>query len=270
MHFHFDFSAGQILWTLTFAAELVLLIVLLGRDRARRFPWFTASILLTALLELVAQLLFGRMPRMLVQEIFLTIAVATVLVSLMVIVELARRSFAGASWLAWLIAAPVVLAIAGAVLGWWGPWPAWKTIAAGSRWETAALFEDKCSLFGYLLAVELGILVLLLGRRFHAGWRSHAQQIVIGLSTAGLSQIALRALWQNIATHATIHTRDQYEHAMALRDRLYHANNVVYICVLIWWIAWLWTDQPGEQKSEIGSQRSEKGDEGTQEPVSAP
>ena len=46
MHFNFDFSATQILWTLTFAALLVLLVVLLGRDRARRFPWFTASIVM--------------------------------------------------------------------------------------------------------------------------------------------------------------------------------------------------------------------------------
>ena len=44
MHFNFDFSTAQVLWTLTFAALLVLLVVLLGRDRAQRFPWFTASI----------------------------------------------------------------------------------------------------------------------------------------------------------------------------------------------------------------------------------
>jgi len=30
MHFHFDFAARQILWTLTFAAQLVLLVVLLA------------------------------------------------------------------------------------------------------------------------------------------------------------------------------------------------------------------------------------------------
>jgi hypothetical protein len=49
MHFNFGFTAVQILWTLTFAALLVLLVVLLGRDRARRFPWFTASIVLLTL-----------------------------------------------------------------------------------------------------------------------------------------------------------------------------------------------------------------------------
>ena len=57
MHSNFDFSASQILWTLTFAALLVLLVVLLGRDRARRFPWFTASIATMGLLLLTSQLL---------------------------------------------------------------------------------------------------------------------------------------------------------------------------------------------------------------------
>ena len=42
MHFDFHFTAISVLWTLTFAALLVLLVVLMGRDRARRFPWFTA------------------------------------------------------------------------------------------------------------------------------------------------------------------------------------------------------------------------------------
>jgi hypothetical protein len=49
MHFNFDWNALQIIWTLTFAALLVLLVVLLGRDRARRYPWFTVSIVLVTL-----------------------------------------------------------------------------------------------------------------------------------------------------------------------------------------------------------------------------
>lgn len=269
MHFHFNFSASQILWTLTFAGQLVLLIVLLGRDRARRFPWFTANILLMALLELVIQLLLGRVPRMLFQEIFLVIATVTMLVGLGLVVELARRAFAGASLRAWLVACPIVLAIAATVLAKWGPWPAWRTLATSSRWDVVALIEDKSALLGYVLSVELGILVMALGRRFHAGWRSHAQQLVIGLSTASLSQIAWRAIWQVIALHTTIHTRDQYEHVMELRDRLYHADNMVYICALIWWIAWLWRDEPGTTTSETGEQKPGTGEAGEAKTVPA-
>src|SRR5271169_4627917 len=74
MHFNFDFSTGQILWTLTFAALLVLLVVLLGRDRARRFKWFTASMVLMALRMLASRLLLGRMAPIVSSEIFLVLA----------------------------------------------------------------------------------------------------------------------------------------------------------------------------------------------------
>ena len=61
MHLNFSFSAVQTLWTLTFAALLVLMVVLLGRDRVRHFPWFTTAIVLTALRLLASRLLFGRL-----------------------------------------------------------------------------------------------------------------------------------------------------------------------------------------------------------------
>ncbi len=61
MHLNFHFTAIQTLWTVTFAALLTLLVVLLGRDRARRFPWFTASVTMVALGLLTSRLLYGRM-----------------------------------------------------------------------------------------------------------------------------------------------------------------------------------------------------------------
>ncbi len=60
MHF-LGFNTVQILWTLTFAALLVLLVVLLGRDRARRFPWFTASMALTALRLIASRILYDEL-----------------------------------------------------------------------------------------------------------------------------------------------------------------------------------------------------------------
>ena len=56
MHFHFPFTVLTALWTLTFAAHLVLLVVLMGRDRVRQFPWFTANIVLVALRLLTSQI----------------------------------------------------------------------------------------------------------------------------------------------------------------------------------------------------------------------
>ena len=81
------------MWTLTFAAHLVLLVVLMGRDRMARFPWFTASIALVALRLLSSRLLFGRMPQMTLSAVFIVMADLGAIIGLMVILELARRAF---------------------------------------------------------------------------------------------------------------------------------------------------------------------------------
>ncbi|MGC2258945.1 MAG: hypothetical protein WA594_11625, partial [Candidatus Sulfotelmatobacter sp.] len=107
-----------------------------------------------------------------------------------------------------------------------------------------------------LLTVQLGLLVLLFGSRFKAGWRSHPQQIVIGLSTASISQLAVRVIWQQIALHSTIHSQAEYQRVMALQDKIYHANSVVYLAVLVWWIVWLWFDEPGAKTSEENEDRA--------------
>jgi len=249
MHFsNFDFSATQILWTLTFAALLVLLVVLLGRDRAKRFPWFTASIAMMGLLELTEQLLLSRLPRITGIEIYWVLSNLNAAVGLLVLVELARQSFRGARKLGWIIGTLVVLAGGAAVLVLWGPWPAWVTLTAQSQYAAIRLMQfawDKGTLLTGVLTIELGLLVTLLGRRFGAGWRSHAQLIMVGLSTAALAQLALRATVQAIGTHSVIHTQAEYDKLLGLRDKLINADKVVYVCVLLWWIACLWIDEPG-------------------------
>ena len=129
MHFHFDFSARQILWTLTFAAQLVLLVVLLGRDRMRRYPWFTAAIVFSAVQLMAEVLLVGRMAMIPLQEILITLADLAVIVNLLVLVEVARRAFAGVQRSLWLVNTAGLLVVAGGILAFWGPWP---TKSAGS------------------------------------------------------------------------------------------------------------------------------------------
>ncbi len=210
MHFNFDWNAIQIIWTLTFAALLVLLVVLLGRDRARRYPWFTASIVLVTLDMLGKRLLHGRMPQLTLAGIFITMADLAVLAGLLVVVEMARHAFRGANRSIWIVNALGVLMVAGLVLAFWGPWPAWKTITANSQvavLELMQLAAQKGELLVSLLTVELGLLVVLFGRRFKAGWRSHTQQIVIGLSTAATAHLALLGTWELIAMKAVAHSR---------------------------------------------------------------
>lgn len=247
MHFNFDFTAVQILWTLTFAALLVLLVVLLGRDRARFFPLFTASMVLTALRLLSSRMLFGKLAPLTMSKIFLTLAVVEALVCLLVAVEIARRAFSGASRRTWTVGTLAVLAVGAGVLAAWGPWPAWKTLTADSTLallRLAQLVAQKASLLSDVVTVELGLLVVLFGRRFKAGFRSHAQQIVIGLSTAAIAQMAVRGIWQQIALHAAPHTQAEYEHVLGIQEKLYNANSALFVAVVVWWIGCLWINEP--------------------------
>lgn len=250
MHFNFDFSAVQVLWTLTFAASLVLLVVLLGRDRARRFPWFTFSIILTALRLLASRMLYGRLAPMTQGRIFLGLALVSALVGLLVVLELARRAFSTASRRAWLFGTLVILAIAAIVLYAWGPWPAWKTLTGESAVATLRIIQlaaQKTDLLTSVLAIELGLLVLAVGRRFGSGFRSHTQQIIIGLSTASIAQIAVRAIWQQIALHAQPHSQAEYQKVLGLQEKLYNTSSAVFVAVMVWWIVCLWINEPGEK-----------------------
>jgi hypothetical protein len=248
MHLNFSFSAVQTLWTLTFAALLVLMVVLLGRDRVRRFPWFTTVIVLTALRLLASRLLFGRLANIPLSVIFIGLAEVALLVGFLVLVELARRSFAGLGRRAWLVGTLVLLAVGGGVVAVWGPWPNWKTLDHSSLVGTLQLMQivaQKGQLLLDLLTVELGLLIILLGDRFHAGWRSHPQLIAIGLSTASLGQMAVQGIWQLIAAKTVLHSRADYDHILDLRDKFFNANSALYVLVVIWWIVSLWIDEPG-------------------------
>lgn len=247
MHFHFGLTAVTVLWTLTLAALFVLLTVLFGRDRVRCFPWFTASIAIITVRLMADRLLYGHLTPVHMSAVYFTLADLAVPVDLLVLIEIARRAFPGIPRRATVITTLVPIAISASVLIVWGPWPAWNTVAAPSGLAHVRLlqmFSQKGDLFAAVLAIELGILVVFLGRRFHAGWRSHPQGIVIGLSAAAISLLVTRAMLQAVGTHAVIHTRGDLSRLFALQDHISNANSAIYFAILIWWIAVLWLDEP--------------------------
>jgi hypothetical protein len=266
MHLNFDFSAVQILWTLTFAAILVLLVVLLGRDRARIYPVFTTSIVIIGLRLLASRLLYGRLAPIPMNAIFLTLALIAGVVSLLVLVEMARRAFAGASSRAFAIGALILLAITAVIAGLWGPWPAWKTLALDSpiAWLRLEQFiAQKLDTFVDLLSIGLGLLIVIIGPRFAAGFRSHTQQIMIGLSTAALAQASVRLIWQLIATHARPGSEAEYERILGLQGKFYNASSAVFVMALIWWIVCLWINEPGTQIEVAASATSDASSDST-------
>lgn len=248
MHFDFHFNAVSVLWTLTFAAILVVLIVLMGRDRIRRFPWFTTSLVIIALRLLMARLLQGKLPQITMATISISLSDVLGLVGLLVIVEMARRTFRKAGRVAWTCWGLVLLAIGGVVLWQWGPWPNWKAVAFDTtiaKLQVMQMLAVKTSLLTHVLAILLGLLVAAFGARYGAGWHSHVQRIMIGLSTASISQLGTQGVFEAIVRHTTIDSRAKYEHLANLQEKLLNGNSVVYILVLTWWIVCLWIDEPG-------------------------
>jgi len=248
MHFHFPFAVSQVLWTLTFAAQLVLLVVLLGRERAARFPWFTAGIALFAVRLLAEVLLSGRLAIPTLRMIFIVLADLAAVVGLLVVAEIARRAFGGLGRRGWVIGLVAVLAVGGGVVALWGPWPAWKDLILDSPMAALKLMQlaaQKADMLVDVLTVELGLLVVLFGRHFKAGWQSHTQRIVIGLSTVAISWLSIEGVWQIIARTAHPQSRAEYERILDLGSKMVNANKVVYFAALVWWIACLWMDEPG-------------------------
>jgi hypothetical protein len=251
MHPHFEFPMRQVIWTLTFAAQLVLLVVLIGRDRARRYPWFTAGITLFTLQLMAEVLLAGRMAIIPLQEILLTLSDFGVILALLVLVEVARRAFAGLHRPLWIVNTLGLLVLAVIGLIFWGPWPARKDLALDSmlgKLHLMQLVALKGNTLVYLLTVGLGLLVVLFGRHFKAGWRSHTQMISIGLSATSIAWLTVQAVVQSIVKTAHPQSREEYEHILDLIAKLLNASKLVFLAALVWWIVWLWQDEPGAAK----------------------
>lgn len=254
MHIHFSFELlEQVLWTVTFAAHLVLLVVLLGRDRAARFPWFTASIVLVAFRLLTSRLLAGRLPQMTMAEMFIVVADIGAFLSLMVVLEIARKAFGKVRRATWVGSALAVMAAGALVLVFWGPWPAWKTVVSAPPIQFLQLIAEKAGMLADVETILVGLLIVAFGHRYGAGWRSHTQSIAIGLSTASIAQLSVQGIWQAIARTAVAHSMAEYRHIIGIREHLFNTSSGVYIAVLIWWIIMLWFDEPGKARTSASA-----------------
>jgi hypothetical protein len=248
MHLHLPVSTNEILWALTFAGHLVLLVVLLGRDRVRRFPWFTVYIALIAFRLLSAKMLYGRLAQIPMAAIFIGLALLAALVTVAMLLDLARKGFAGIKRVAWVAGALLIMAVGAAVLVFWGDWPSWNDLRAPgliSHLELLQLIAIKAGLLLDVETVLLGLAIVLFGWRFHAGWKTHIQRVMIGLSTLSLAQLAVEAVVQVIDRSAHPQSMAEAQRISDTKLHILYANGAIGVLVLIWWIACLWKDEAG-------------------------
>jgi hypothetical protein len=248
------FTIEQILWAILLAAHLTLLIVLIGRDRAARFRWFTAYIALNAVILIANHMLHGKLTTVAFYWQSYSLLALTSIVGIFTLGELAKQVFSTGktgiiakpnAYLGW---GAILIALTAAAVWAWGPWPTLQALQSEPtqlRLLIVVLIGMKGQLGVMILTVLVALVLRIFGPRFGAGWRSHPQQIALGLSTSALAFLAVQGV--NDALSRTLHpkTREEYEHAVHLITRIENGRTVVWILAIVWITVWLWREEPG-------------------------
>jgi hypothetical protein len=250
MHWNME----QVLWALVLAAHLLLLIVLMGRDRIRSFPWFTAVIVLSTVRLLADHLLAGKLTTIAFYWQSYSATALDVVLSIAVLLELSRRVFSSGK--AGLLLKPrgyigwsfITVAIAAASVWGWTVWTNWQMPKADhSQIPLLAVYliATKGQLFLAVLTIEVALLLRFFGGRFGFGWKSHVQQIALGLSTNCIASLAVQGITESIIRtlrHGSPANIDR-ERITHLFSNLDNARFAIWFLVLLWWTIWLGRDE---------------------------
>ena len=248
------FTIEQTLWAILLAAHLTLLIVLMGRERAARFRWFTAYMALNTIILIANHMLHGKLTTVAFYWQSYSLLALTSIVGIFMLAELAKQIFStGKSGLivkpnAYLGWGCILFALSAAAVWAWGPWPTLQALQAEPtqlRLLIVILIGMKGQLGVMILTVLVAFVLRLFGKRFGADWRSHPQQIALGLSTSALAFLAVQGI--NDALSRTLHpkTREEYTRAVHLISRIENARTVIWTLAIVWITFWLWRDEPG-------------------------
>ena len=251
MHWNIE----QILWALVLAGHLIVLIVLMGRDRIARFPWFTAAITVSTIHLIADHLLHGKLTSLAFYWQTYTAVLLESILGVLVLIELGRAVFSSGragrilnskGWLGWAL---VTGGVAVGAVWLWGPWPEWKALTAEPKQTPlllVVLAAMKFQLFLSIVTVEIGLLLRIFGKRFGFVWKSQPQQIALGLSTYALGFLAVQATTDTIKHTVHLTSREQYQHILSLFAKLDNARFCLWFLVLVWWTIWLWRNEPGD------------------------
>ncbi len=248
MNIHLPFNQLQIIWVLLFAGQLILLVVLLGRARIERFRWFTISIVIAALRQVVSELLYDRMAQIPYTAITLSLAIISVLAGFGVLFELARILFPAASLRNWLLVSTPIIAGSLLALFLWQPWPPRSEYDVHTQLGVLRLMQH-IAVHGQLLisivTILFGLAAIFLTTKSKGFWNSHAVKILFGLTTFALTLIVARILGEWIAHLANLQplARADQERTQAIIDRLINVPLITMILVQFWWIRTLWLDE---------------------------
>lgn len=215
------------LWAACFIGEIILTAVLAARGRARQFPIFTALIGFNLVQDVVAFHVYRLANGHTYFLVFWSMAVVDIALQFGVVYEIARTVFGQRAFGSVYLRRPVffftLLAIVMAgFLSWYASPP------TGDFTEAIVI---RARLFIAVVLMEMFLTTAVFSSR-GLKWRYHAFRIIYGLSLYNFVEVLVQAQQSYLGNPGS-----SYLDLERLRV-------VMYLCCLIFWIAYLWKDEP--------------------------
>lgn len=220
----------RLFWAAGFFGHLVLLAVLFRKDRARRFPFFTALIAFEVVRTVVLFVEREHGTRAAYLWTYLAVSLVDLSLQLAVAYEVASHVFrpmgrwatdvrSGLIWLGW-----GSLAVASGLT--------WLAAPSSPQWKFAALI--KGNFFSASLLSELFLGMVVLSVTVGLPWRTHVARIAYGLGAFSVLDVLIEVA----------HTIYGGVYQANLGEVLTTTRKVLYLLVLGFWIVTLWQEAP--------------------------
>jgi hypothetical protein len=224
----------RIVWTATFANNLLLLMVLFVRRRAGSFPAFTSYVAFSVLRDAAEFLAFYHLAFATYRDIYYSLEVLDVGLQILVFYELAVHVFCPTgAWARDVRRAFLSLVAASAGVAFLLSWIAQPP--APLRVQTFILRAD---FFSSLLMCELFVGTVVLAATVGLPWKTHVARIAQGLGAYSLFGLAIDIGVTPLGI--TAHN--------AVFAALMRAQKLVWLACQVYWIVTLWREAPAPRE----------------------
>lgn len=217
-------------WATSFLGQILTLLVLLVRGRARAFPIFTAYMVEEIVTAVVTYIVFIHYPLSTYQHVYWSLGIVDELLQLCVVYEIAvhvfcptgvwardiRRTFVG------LVCGSVAVAL---LLTW---------LAHPAAPRPIQTFILRSNFFSAALMSELFVSMVVLSATVGLPWKTHAARIAQGLGTYSIVCLGLDIVANVVGLAQGGHTYTE----------LSHVRSVTWIACEAYWVVMLWVAAP--------------------------
>ena len=228
----------NLIWASSFASNLVLLLVLIIKERWRRFPFFTAWIVFQVLLTITLFVLYRLGENALYSEVYWSTGAIDFLLQLCIIVEMSRIVLRPAGiWIYSTRKRFILLAVSGTLFA-----IAATFILHPEAHTSVEVWEMRADLFTSLMFIEVFLAMMGTANKLGLRWSTHVMKLGQGLlawATVGVVVDALHTLL------------GRYRWFSALDD----VRSIVWVVAATYWIFGFWKP---ERESKAPLNKAEK------------